>query len=184
MAERPTLRFLAGLFHHRWNVPVLAELRRTDGAKFVTLARRLDVSHDSLTRTLGDLVERGWVLRNAGYGHPLRPEYVLVPQARQLAERCLLLTSVLGRLGILDVAMKKWSMPILFALGSGHRRFSQLRAAMADATPRALSLTLKGLQPPGLVQRFVEGNYPPSSIYELTSKGRELTPVLATFEVN
>ena len=32
---------LVNLFHRRWAVPVLAELERDHGAKFVTLSRRL-----------------------------------------------------------------------------------------------------------------------------------------------
>src|SRR5947207_13068422 len=67
------------LFHHRWAVPVLAELRRERGSRFVTLANRIGVTRDSLRRTLSALIDDGLVERNPGYGHPLRPEYVLTP---------------------------------------------------------------------------------------------------------
>jgi len=43
---------LVGLFHNRWSVPILAELRRQRGTRFVTLARTLGVSGESLRRTL------------------------------------------------------------------------------------------------------------------------------------
>ena len=62
-------RFVA-LFHHRWAVPVLAELHRgAGGAKFVTLVNRLGIGRDSLRRTLAALIERGWVMPNPGHGH-------------------------------------------------------------------------------------------------------------------
>ena len=70
---------LAQLFHHRWAVPVLAELHRTSGSRFVTLHRRLGIGRESLRRTLASLAEQDLVARNPGYGHPLRPEYVLTP---------------------------------------------------------------------------------------------------------
>lgn len=181
MSSAPTINLLRDLFHHRWSAPVLAELHRGAGAKFITLARRLNVGHDSLRRTLTVLVERGWVARNAGYGHPLRPEYVLTSSAAALAERCLSLQTALGRLGVPNSTLGKWSLPITYAVGQGCQRFSQLRAYLSDVTPRALSLTLKGLEPPDLIQRRIEGDHPPTSLYDLTSRGRELLPVLAAF---
>ena len=52
------------LFHHRWSIPVLAQLHRSSGSRFVTLAKGLGVSRESLRQTLGALVEAG--LRQLG----------------------------------------------------------------------------------------------------------------------
>ena len=41
------------------------------------LQRRLDVTRDSLRRALDALIALGYVRRNEGYGHPLRPEYLI-----------------------------------------------------------------------------------------------------------
>ena len=41
--------------------------------------------------------------------------------------------------GLEDVGLKKWSMPTVFALAQGPRRFSGLRETLAGISPRALA---------------------------------------------
>ena len=72
---------LLTLCHHRWSLPVLAEIGRTGGSRFATLTGRLGVTGESLRRTLSYLQDEGLVARNPGYGHPLRAEYVLTARA-------------------------------------------------------------------------------------------------------
>ncbi|MGH2451320.1 MAG: winged helix-turn-helix transcriptional regulator, partial [Candidatus Limnocylindria bacterium] len=73
---------ISALFHHRWAAPVLAELDRSRGSRFVTLSNRLALSRESLRRTLTALIDAGLVMKNPGYGHPLRPEYILTERGR------------------------------------------------------------------------------------------------------
>jgi hypothetical protein len=40
---------LVALFHNRWSVPILAELHRQRGSRFVTLARTLGMSREDVT---------------------------------------------------------------------------------------------------------------------------------------
>ena len=155
---------LVTLCHHRWSIPVLAEIRRTGGSRFATLLGRLGVAGESLRRTLAYLQDEGLVERNPGYGHPLRPEYVLTAGGRELAPHAADLAASLGRHE--DVALKKWSLPVLAALDEP-RRFSELRSRL-PATPRALTLALKDLQADGLVRRHVTDEYPPQVRYEAT----------------
>ena len=75
---------LVSLCHHRWTLPVLAEIERTRGSRFATLSGRLGAGGDSLRRTLRSLDHLGLVTRNPGYGHPLRPEYVFTPAGRRI----------------------------------------------------------------------------------------------------
>src|SRR3546814_2698980 len=70
-APDPLLVQLSG---HRWLVPLLADLASRKGARLVELIHRLGLSRDSLTRTLQAAAAPGWVRRNPGNGHPLRPE--------------------------------------------------------------------------------------------------------------
>jgi len=178
MASARTGRFVA-LFHHRWAVPILAELHRgAGGAKFVTLVHRLGIGRDSLRRTLAALIERGWVKRNPGHGHPLRPEYLLTAAGARLAPWCARLTKLLHALQIEGVALRKWSMPVAYALGKGAERFSELKVLLAGSTPRALVITLKQMQQAGLVERVVSDGYPPATSYLLTPRGRKLVPLL------
>lgn len=169
---------LVGLFHLRWAAPILAELHGTSGGRFVTLSHRLGLSRESLRRTLAALLARGLVARNPGYGHPLRPEYVLTPEGARLAPACGELLGALRRQGVEDVALKKWSLPVLYGLGTGAQRFSELRAVLPGISARALALALKDLDAAGLVKRRVTDDYPPATVYEPTRRARTLAPVL------
>lgn len=168
------------LFHHRWGVPVVAELHRSGGgAKFVTLANRLGASRDSMSRTLEGLIGRGLVERNPGYGHPMRPEYLLTRRGKAIGPACVLLMRKLHALGHEDLGLRKWSMPVLAALFGGADRFTAMEAALPRATARALTLALKDLQAAGLVERRVEEGYPPRPRYRLSRAALRLRPALA-----
>ncbi len=176
--HRTKVNRLTVLFHHKWSVPVLAELHADSGAKFVTLIKRLGLSRDSLRTTLDALIGEAWVRRNPGHGHPLRPEYVLTAAGAKLGPWCCKLMSVLLALGVEEFGLKKWSMPVAFALQSGRERFSELKAFLPGSTARAIALALKNLQTAGLVERVVSDDYPPATFYRLTRWGRRLATVL------
>jgi DNA-binding HxlR family transcriptional regulator len=161
---------LVSLFHHRWAVPILAELERAGGARFVTLAHRLGLSRESLTRTLAALMVAGLVERNPGYGHPLRPEYVLTAPGKRLGPHAVALAHALAAANAVDVGLRKWSMPVVLALShDGGRRFSELRTALPGSTPRAMTLALKDLAGAGLLERTVTEDFPPATVYRLTA---------------
>jgi len=168
---------LIALCHYRWSAPVLAELGRTRGTRFVVLANRLGVGRTSLRRTLDALIELGLVRRNPGYGHPLRPEYVLTIPGEAAAERCERLLAAVD--GTRDVVLRKWSLPVLLALGHP-ARFSELREALPGVTARALALALKDLERAGLVDRRVEETYPPTAVYAPTGAAARLQQILAS----
>jgi DNA-binding HxlR family transcriptional regulator len=170
---------LVTLFHNRWSVPILAELHRQRGSRFVTLSRTLGLSRESLRRTLAALIDVGLVGRNPGYGHPLRPEYVLTRTGERIAGACRPLVEQLRRANLEEVGLKKWSMPVVFALADGPLRFSELRDRLEGVSPRALTLALKDLETAGLVDRRVTDDYPPATIYRLTTDARALAPLLS-----
>lgn len=165
---------LVALFHNRWSVPILAELHRQRGSRFVTLSRTLGLSRESLRRTLAALIDSGLVGRNPGYGHPLRPEYVLTTAGQRIGASCRPLIEQLRRGSLEEVGLKKWSMPVVFTLAEGPLRFSELREQLEGVSPRSLALALKDLEEAGLVDRRVTEDYPPSTMYRLTERGRPL----------
>ena len=174
---------LVVLCHHRWALPVLAELHRSaGGAKFVTLSRRLGISRDSLRRTLAALAEHGWLKRNPGYGHPMRPEYVLTAAGAKLAPWCARLVRALKALKLDQSLLRKWSLPVLAGLRAGRVRFSELKVFLPGITPRALTLALKEMESAGLVKRFVLREYPPTTCYRLTARSHRLVPLLKRLE--
>ncbi|MGH7163578.1 MAG: winged helix-turn-helix transcriptional regulator [Planctomycetota bacterium] len=170
---------LVSLFRRRWAVPVIVELRRLRGAKFVTLAASLSVSRDTLSRTLSFLRDQGWVRRNPGYGHPMRPEYLLTRAGARIAPACARLLAALRALGVEEIALRRWSLPVAAALRAGARRFNEVKAGLPGVSARALTLSLKGLQAAGLVERTVEEGWPPRAAYSATPRARRLAPLLA-----
>jgi DNA-binding HxlR family transcriptional regulator len=164
---------LIELFHHRWAPPALAVLGQRGGARFAELQRRLDVGRESLRRALDALVEQRLVRRNPGYGHPLRPEYLLAPAGREAAAMAARVIAAADP----DVLLRKWSVPVLAELGE-ERRFSELHAALPGITPRALALTLRQLEQARLVRREVLPTRPPSTVYRPTARGRRVQDAL------
>jgi DNA-binding HxlR family transcriptional regulator len=161
-------RIVLDLFRFRWNASVLAELFTSDGAKFVTLVAKLGISRSVLRSTLKYLIGVGLVAPNPGYGHPLRPEYLLTPAGREAAPFCLELISVTRHRDQEFLLQSKWAFPLLFALDRGEMRFSELKALLAPITPKALSEELKRLVETNLVRRTIVDGFPPVSMYAPT----------------
>lgn len=178
------LRHLATLLHRRWSLPVLAELHRGDsipgGAKFITLVNRMHISRDSLKQTLDHLIAHDYILRNPGVGHPMRPEYILAEDGYSIAPTCRKLLKVLERRKATDLALRKWSLPVILVIGRGAHRFGELRDVLPDITARALTLALKDLIEAGLVNRHVTDGYPPGTLYDLTTASRRWLPLLCS----
>ena len=69
----------------------------------------------------------------------------------------------------------KWSMLVLHALSKkSPMRFTELRNAIGDATPKMLSASLKTLEEDGIVNRTAYPEIPPRVEYSLTARGIEM----------
>ena len=170
---------MLSLFHHRWSLPVITELGLMEGAKFITLVNKLKVSRDSLNRTLKALAEYQWVTKNPGYGHPMRPEYILTADGARIAPICNALITELEELDISQVALNKWSLPLMTEICQGGNRFSDLKKRFDQITPRALTQALKLLTSHNVIERSVDADqYPPRVEYELASHCQNLCLIL------
>jgi DNA-binding HxlR family transcriptional regulator len=164
---------LIALFHHRWAPPALAVLTERGAARFVELQRKLGVGRESLHRAVDSLLALGYARRNPGYGHPLRPEYLVTAPGRRAGTLCARVLTA----GDADVLLRKWSVPTLAQLDRP-RRFSELRAALGTVTPRALALALRDLEAADLVEREVLTTRPPSTLYRATAAGRRIAQLV------
>lgn len=80
---------------------------------------------------------------------------------------------------VLDRLSDKWSLLVVELLGTGTRRFSELRRAIDQISQRMLTLTLRRLERDGLVRRTVHPVVPPQVDYELTPLGATLLDAIA-----
>ena len=71
-----------------------------------------------------------------------------------------------------------WTPNILWNLGAGARRFSELRHDIPRISAKMLAARLKQLEENGVLTRDVKPTSPPSVEYALTSHGRELLPAI------
>lgn len=165
---------LLQLGSHRWLVSLLADLAAHSGARFVELVHRLGLARDSLTRTLEAAAAIGWVQRNPGHGHPLRPEYILTEAGQAAAARAAAIADAQATIGLSPGAATRWGLPLVAGIGAGHDRFNALSRLLAPATPRALSQGLAALGRHGLISREVIDARPPASRYDLTHSGQLL----------
>lgn len=163
----------------RWLAPLMALLDQRQGARFAEMLAALGLSRGVLSASLDQLQRAGWIRRNPGHGHPLRPEYVLTAAGPPIAAFSTRLMAARARLGLGPGDVTRWTLPLIAALGHGAARFSELRAVLAPVTPRALSLTLKQAVAAGLVGRALEDSFPPTAIYALSDRGRSLAAALS-----
>ncbi len=127
---------------YRWCAPIAAALHDHD--RFSTLLSATGISRNALSRTLARLEALGIMVRNTGYGHPLRPEYALTDYGKIVSAEC---RALLGRIrpSERDIILKKWSMPCICVARPDGSSFTDIRRTLPAITPRALSLAIGDL---------------------------------------
>lgn len=175
---KPNANKLIRLFHRKWSVPVLAEIARTGGTRVVVLQRSLGMSPAAVRQTLDHLIELGLVMPNPGYGHPLRPEYILTAEGQAVAESCARIQSSSNRLGLNDLIGKKWTLPVLWTLSAEPLRFGQITSLAQPITDRALSQSLVHLQSAELIRSDLLATRPPVNQYSLARRAHTIADAL------
>jgi DNA-binding HxlR family transcriptional regulator len=168
------LDLLVQLGRQRWAVALIAALALRKGGRFVELLNALGTNRESLTRTLGGCIGAGWVMRNPGHGHPLRPEYILTEQGWRIASLCQSIEETRQQIGLAPASFTRWSLPIISQIGGGANRFNAISQGIIGANPRALTQSLKSLVGQRLVDRIVLAEYPPVPEYWLAPNGERL----------
>lgn len=79
---------------------------------------------------------------------------------------------------VLDRIGGKWSVHVIQLLGSGPRRFTDLRLGIDGISQRMLTVTLRALERDGLLTRTVHPVVPPRVDYALTPLGSTLVPTV------
>jgi DNA-binding HxlR family transcriptional regulator len=84
---------------------------------------------------------------------------------------------------ILDRIGDKWTVMVVVALEQGSLRYNEIRRVVDGISQRMLTLTLKGLERDGLVNRTMYPTIPPRVDYELTELGiRLMVPLRSLYD--
>ncbi|WP_299743243.1 helix-turn-helix domain-containing protein [Devosia sp.] len=89
------------------------------------------------------------------------------------AQECRALGNVISRIG------DKWTVMVVGHLSTGSLRFNDLMRVIPGISHRMLTITLRGLERDGLVNRTAFATTPPRVDYELTELGQSLTVPLS-----
>jgi len=71
-----------------------------------------------------------------------------------------------------------WKPIILYYLMSGPMRYSELKRAIPAITEKMLAQHLKQLREDNLIERVVEQEMPPITVYSLSKSGERMAPIL------
>lgn len=171
MSTAPTIdpQLLRRLTAGRWLIPILARIHDRPGARFGALVRQLGVSRSVLSASLDTIEREGWIIRNPGHGHPLRPDYLLTAPGRDAAAWSAVADQALLESGVTVASLTRWSLPLLAALNRENMRFGELAEALSPISPRALSMALDQLAARELADRMREPSRHPR--YRRTEAG-------------
>ena len=169
----PEPDWLQQLTQGRWFAPLLAGIGM-QGARSFQLRQSLGLSASMLRRSLEQMQVQGWIIRNPGHGHPLRPEWIVTEKGAALVASCRAIMEERRALGLSIGGIGRWHLPLLTQLAQKEKRFGELQQALSPVTPRALSQALKRGIALGQVQRRLEEDFPPTALYRLTDKARPL----------
>ena len=79
-----------------------------------------------------------------------------------------------------EVLLGKWKMQLLYFIGKGNKRPSELQKMIPGATRRVLNVQLSQLEAHGLVSKKIFAELPPKVEYSLTDIGKTALPVIVT----
>src|SRR5690348_4411630 len=115
---------LRQLVSGRWLIPLMAHLGAAEGSRFAAMLAQVSLSRSALAASLEQLREAGWIIRNPGHGHPLRPEYVLTEAGIPIAAFAQRMMETRGKLGLEPGQLSRWSLPVAARLSGGNERFT------------------------------------------------------------
>lgn len=79
---------------------------------------------------------------------------------------------------VLEIVGGKWSIPIIYVLIDGTKRFKELERTIPNINTRMLVKELKKLESTNIIKRKAYATVPPTVEYSLTPKGKKLEPII------
>jgi len=82
-------------------------------------------------------------------------------------------------LQLIAIVGDKWTLPVLYVLKQGTKRYSELQREIPDISKKMLTQTLRRLESDNIVKRKVYPVVPPKTEYNLTAFGIKLIEPLS-----
>ena len=158
------------LFKYKWLVPVIAQIHLQNGGRFVSIYKEQGMSRSMLTSTLKHLINYGLIIKNPGYGHPLRPEFILTPLGKQFAPFCVEFMELTKNQNLSFVLQNRWAAPIIFKTGTTQARFNHYKKSLKPITSKALSESLNFLVANNFINKKIITKDTVDIIYELPKR--------------
>jgi len=79
---------------------------------------------------------------------------------------------------VLQMIAGKWKMIIIWHLGSGKKRYGELKKLIPNVSEKMLISSLRELEADMLIVRKAYTNIPPKVEYSLSRQGKSLSPLI------
>jgi len=158
-----------------WALKVLALMHEGVSGRQAPLLTASGASRTAFVQSLRHLEDLGFLERNPGHGHPLRPEFRLTPRGQEIAPIAHRI-DVATRDAVGAVLVRKiWTVPVL-AVASRPKVFSELKRELGPITDRALSKSLRDLNDQRWIERSVNVELrPPRPSYHVVNEGAQIS---------
>ena len=157
-----------------WSLKILALMQQGVPGRQAPLLSASGASRTAFAQSLVHLVKLGLLERNPGHGHPLRPEYRLTQQGREVAAVAERIERLIIPEDQSNLLRKSWSIPVL-AVSQQPRYFGQIKRELGAVTDRSLSQAIQQLRANHWLERAIdEGLNPPRPVYQAVGTGLEI----------
>lgn len=165
---------LVNLCSRTWSLTALSLMARGVSGRVSPLAAAAGCGRTSMSASVDHLISLGFLEKNPGYGHPLRPEYRLTSGGIYLAEWAKDLSNLIKSDQDQALLRNKWSLPLISCLPE-ERRYSEIRRGLVPITDRALSSCIAKLTEESWIRRNVSINVsPPTVTYRPLRTGQKI----------
>ena len=162
-----------------WTLPILSQLHAGVAGRQAPLLAATGASRTAFAQSMKHLIEIGFLERNPGHGHPLRPEFRLTDPGRAAAELASRIYGV-SQGEDQDLLRRSWTLPVLTSLHAPNH-FNGIKRDLGTITDRALSQSLKAMEARNWVSRSIDGvARPPRSLYRSVNTGGLISQAIAS----
>ncbi len=165
-----------------WALKVLALIHEGVAGRQAPLLAASGASRTAFVQSLRHLEELGFLERNPGHGHPLRPEFRLTSQGQEIAPIAHRIDAATRDDAGAVLVRKVWTVPVL-AVARKPRVFSELKRELGPITDRALSKSLRDLNDQNWIERSVNVELrPPRPSYQVVNEGAQISQAVGVHE--